>query len=267
MKTMQTRRAPAGEARRRTDERNAWRSYVRGGRRDEALRDHLIAQHFDRLRQLAEVVLRTLVGSALEVDELVSAGWEGLRRAAASYDPEREASYWSYASIRARGSMIDYVREIAPRSRVDLRIAKQVKEFAAAHYTAHGRAPTVEETVDVLGVSAADIERSLLRCESIDRAHATGFDRELPVRDLLTELACEDVLSIESEDRIRDMCRGLSLDETVIVHLRFSHGTKMKTIGEALGLSESRISQKMAAILARLGGAARTAVARETYDP
>jgi RNA polymerase sigma factor FliA len=56
-------------------------------------------------------------GPAVDVDELVGLGSEGLVQAARSYDPGRGVPFAAWARLRVRGAMLDGLRAAAPGPR------------------------------------------------------------------------------------------------------------------------------------------------------
>jgi RNA polymerase sigma factor for flagellar operon FliA len=54
------------------------------------------------------------------------------------------------------------------------------------------------------------------------------------------------------DDWFREAVRGLSLREQTVMYLYYVCGVKMKTVGELLNLSESRVSQMHAHLIAQL---------------
>jgi RNA polymerase sigma factor for flagellar operon FliA len=79
--------------------------------------------------------LRRQLGPAVDHDELVSLGHEGLLSAARSFDPERGVPFRRWANIRVRGAMIDGVRSQATLPRrvyVKLRAIESGDRYAEA---------------------------------------------------------------------------------------------------------------------------------------
>jgi RNA polymerase sigma factor FliA len=69
--------------------------------------------------ELVEIVARSLKRAAgrADLDELRSAGREGLLAAARAYDPAHGVPFRSFASYRIRGAMLDHMRRISNLSR------------------------------------------------------------------------------------------------------------------------------------------------------
>ncbi|MGH8268617.1 MAG: RNA polymerase sigma factor FliA, partial [Steroidobacteraceae bacterium] len=94
---------------------NAASAYGMRRGRDEA--SELVTRHAELVKRIAYHLVGRLPPS-VEVDDLMQAGMLGLLEAASNYEPNRGASFETYAGIRIRGSMIDALRKLdwAPRS-------------------------------------------------------------------------------------------------------------------------------------------------------
>lgn len=69
---------------------------------------------------VAEVVARRMVRGMpphVEVDDLVSAGYVGLLKAASRFDSERNIKFSTFAARRVHGEIIDHLRNLDPLSR------------------------------------------------------------------------------------------------------------------------------------------------------
>ena len=51
------------------------------------------------------------VSSIIEIEDLIQIGMLGLINAAQNYTPQKDASFSSYASIRIKGEILDYLRK------------------------------------------------------------------------------------------------------------------------------------------------------------
>ncbi len=78
----------------------------------------LISRHVRLARHLA-LGIYTKLGQAIELDELISSGLWGLYQAATRYNPDRQASFATFARKRIIGAMYDGLRRhgALPRGR------------------------------------------------------------------------------------------------------------------------------------------------------
>ena len=95
-------------------------------------RDELLRRHEPLVTRSAQRLLARLPGN-VQCDDLIQAGLMALLEVAHRYDPDRGASFETYAAIRVRGAMLDEVRNTAwmPRSiREKARRASKLRERA-----------------------------------------------------------------------------------------------------------------------------------------
>ena len=75
----------------------------------QELRNRLIMHYLPIVRSAA-VQLRSMAGSLLEQEELIDQGVLALIECLERYDPDRGARFETFAFMRVRGAMIDYIR-------------------------------------------------------------------------------------------------------------------------------------------------------------
>lgn len=106
--------------------------YVRGV--DEAERARLVETHLDLSRRAAAMIYPR-VRAHMEFEELVALGNQGLAEAATRYDPNRGASFATFAWYRVQGAIMDALRR---NSALPRRVwHKLVALRAAAEYLEH----------------------------------------------------------------------------------------------------------------------------------
>jgi RNA polymerase sigma factor for flagellar operon FliA len=172
----------------------------------------------------------------------------GLLQAIDHFDRTQETAFTSYGALRVRGAILDYLREqdYVPR------LCREAQRQQLAWE--EGRAVAGQPTHDEL-LPAELIAR---RGHSRIRAQQS-LEQPLPARkDWNTRTVADDVAGVwdatpaEREEFWQQMLRGCSQVERLIVLLYFRDERTMKEIGRELGLSESRVSQVLAALLERL---------------
>lgn len=180
------------------------------------------------------------LGGSVEYDDLLSGACLGLLAARDKYDPSR-GKFVTLAMRTVPGAMIDDARANSDAARLQMVREKQMERAEQAFYHRHGRKPTDEELQARMGVSSK-------HWASVEHAARRGrIDRQ----------SCEEAVYHQPCEAARadwwlEMCRGLTRTEKSIVLMHFRDGLTMRETGQALDLSESRISQLVMALLERL---------------
>lgn len=234
-----------------------WRQYVAGGRRDDALRNELALAELPRVRRLAARMHHELA-RRVDVDDLVQVGMIGVLQAAERYDPERGLRFSTLATLNAQGRMLDEARVVDPATRLQRELQKTCAQLAEQFAHAQGRPPTLDELAELTGRDVGEISRAHARTSSIDQVVAVG-DRERPLRDYLAELQREVPHEIDRRDAVDELCRGLSRRERSLVGLYVVDELPMHEVAALHQMSESRVSQLLSQIRARIRAAATDA--------
>jgi RNA polymerase sigma factor for flagellar operon FliA len=229
----------------------------------------------DYMPLVRHVVNRISVGSSgagiLQYEDMVSCGVQGLIEAFHSFDPTRGAKFSTYALPRIRGAILDALRAAHPLPRSLQKFSSDVEHANAELQTELGRAPSKAELADRMGLSHRDflstLRTSNIRVVSLDGladAAANGNTEKL------WEMADDDPGigpdSMVQETMVRKLLHQAVEDlperERTIVHLYYMQQHSLKSIGKALGISESRASQLRHRAIRRL----RTVLREELQD-
>jgi RNA polymerase sigma factor for flagellar operon FliA len=190
---------------------------------------------------------------SVERDDLISAAIIGLFDALEKYDASKGTKFETYAIWRIRGAILDELRSLDWASRSIRRKARNVEEVARDLGQKLGRAATEEEVADALNLSPAELSRLM------DEVHGTALlslsksvssDEEqdfIQLEDIVDDPAHKDALDqIETEEArevLLETIDGLPEQQRLVVALYYYEEMTLKEIGEALHISESRVSQ------------------------
>lgn len=197
----------------------------------------------------------------LDREDAMSYGLEGLIQAVDAFDETRGTSFASFAVRRIRGAILDAIRREDPLPR-SLRRSTRLVEHAAQELSAQlGRWPTRKELAVRLGTTTDEVHsiqaHAASRFVSLERAlqqrsHEGGNHGWDPVdEDERSDpaVAAEHHASIHLLQHAVD---GLSERDKAILHLRYTEARPFHEVGQALGLSESRVCQLHKRILSQL---------------
>lgn len=238
-------------------------------RRDEELIDLWLAYQVERTDELrneltmcymhlADAAARQhwfKLGRFLSLDELVSAGAEGLMKAVAAFDLSRGIRFETYAPLRIHGAIRDYMREQDHVPRLVRKHYRLAEEAAENISQALGTPATEEQIVRATRLSHEQLRyaRNVSQKQSIDDVLYEGETREQRIAQTLEDDGHERrIHRAEKREAVQRLLRGLSERERLIVLLYYLDGWTMKEIGETLDLSESRVSQMHSEIIVKM---------------
>jgi RNA polymerase sigma factor for flagellar operon FliA len=187
----------------------------------------LVLEHLPLVKKVANRIYRRIPEGAVEFEELVNTGVIGLIKAIEKYD-QKKAKFSTYAYIKIRGEILDYLRKLdfLPRS-----VREKVK---------NGEIGDLKEEI----VSFISIEEKLF----------SDSDR-FTVKDTLAA-DCptpeEELLLKDAKERLAEAIKKLSDKEQLVLQLIFVEELDLKSIGEILGISVSRVSQIKTAAIKKL---------------
>ena len=201
--------------------------------------------------------------SHCELEDLVSCGLLALVGAADRFDPAKGASLEQYAWTRVAGAIVDELRrqDWVPRS---TRQARREIERARERWTAtHGAPPADPELAEELRIETRALRDRLAELErgsvvSLNApARVGGEGGEIEIGETVPAAPGDSdpeqaALASERSLAVRRAIGGLDDRERHVLALHHVHHLQGSEIGEALGVSESRVSQILSAIRAKL---------------
>jgi RNA polymerase sigma factor for flagellar operon FliA len=226
---------------------------------------HLVHDYMPLVRH---VVNRIVVGSSgssiLQYEDMVSCGVQGLIEAHHSFDENKGAKFSTYALPRIRGAILDALRAAHPLPRSLQKFSSEIESATSNLHNEFGRAPTRAELAERMGMPLpqflASLSQANVRIVSLDNLADMAVNGNT---ERLVEMADEDP-SIDPDQvaqqtmvktKLQQAVSNLPERERIIVQLYYIESRSLKTIGRALGISESRASQLRQRALRRLRAA------------
>lgn len=194
-------------------------------------RDSLVLENLQLVKKVASKIYYRIPRGEIEFDELVNIGVIGLMKAIEKYD-EDKAKFSTYAYIKIRGEILDYLRslDIIPRG-----LREKIK-----------KGEIVDENMDIpLSSSAIFL--------SIEKA-INGTDDLKFIDTLVSKLETPEEYAEKSElrEKLLKVLNTLSEKEKQILQMIFFEEKDLKEISEKLNISVSRISQIKSQALSKL---------------
>ena len=223
----------------------------------------LVLAHLGLVKRVA-LHLKVRIPPFMELDELIQVGMIGLLEAARAFNPTKGIEFESFALSRVRGAILDEVRQLSYLPRSAVAFNKSENQATNALASELGRAPTQAELADHMG---DDLELFQKR-----RGNAKRFET------LSMEVMTDEVMGIADERTrqpdaiveheqfmaaVTDAIAELPERDQLLMSLYYVEELNLKEIGEILGVTESRISQLLTAVVKKLRTALKIEVAEK----
>ncbi|HEX9745506.1 MAG TPA: FliA/WhiG family RNA polymerase sigma factor [bacterium] len=188
----------------------------------------------------------------IDREDLEHQGTLGLIAALDNFDPGKNVKFETYASIRIRGAMIDFLRKQDILSRPVRKRAAEIERASEDFSKRIGKVPTTEELARELGSTVDEISDSLWKSS---HSFIISLEREIYEDDEGSSSTFGDSLAIpmldpydEAEKSNLLECMAQAIDELPekerqIIALYYYEELTLKEIGAVLGISESRVCQ------------------------
>ena len=233
-----------------------WNQYFNDHENKE-LRDSLILQYIYLTRYVVGRV-KVALPPTFSYEDISSYGIEGLIDAVEKYTSRMGARFETYALVRIRGTIIDKVRsqDFLPRS--VRRKIKDVKEAQEELKKQYGRAATNTEIANYLGIEKEKVEQLLADDTTItsiyDKKCASDGDIEIidTIEDSHSLAPHEELEEKDVKKELEDALKRLPERERTIMVLYYHENMTLKEIGDAINVSESRVSQLHAQAIMKL---------------
>lgn len=203
-------------------------------------RDALIEQYHDFVDMVVGRLIRTMGFPHSLREDFVSAGFLGLVEAATRFDPSKGYEFRSFAFLRIRGAIIDYIRSSCELSGAAYRVFKALEaahEMRAEELDRSIRVPRdprqrATEAVEHLAKSAVAFRLTALKGSLIK---AEGESPDDPEKKLEEKRASQ---------KIRAIVATLPEKERTIVEQYYFHDRKLTDVAaQYAGLSKSWVSR------------------------
>ena len=205
--------------------------------------EELIASHSELVRKIAWQI-HGRARHITEIEDIMQIGYTGLIVAAQNYTPLDGASFASYASIRIRGAIVDYLRKSSNLCRTTIQIKKKYNQAVEKLERQLLRQPSRFEIADELDMS----EDQLIEWEAAFQANTPQsidsvydqFSIWFTSPDNNPE---EEVNETELQELLKEALRHLPEREALVIQLYYVEELNVFEIAEVLEVSTGRVSQ------------------------
>ncbi|MGB0856652.1 MAG: sigma-70 family RNA polymerase sigma factor [Paracoccaceae bacterium] len=212
-------------------------------------KDELINENLELVKRIA-YYYRGRVGKIIEIEDLLQLGMVGLVEAAHNYSPQNDVPFASYAKLRIKGAIVDYLRKSSNLCRGTIRRKQDYERAKRTLEKKLNRDPSAEEIAIELQVEVAELSKwkhdfAVSQHKSIDEAtEAYGdflFSMEVSVE--------EKIFNGQLKQLLRENLTSLNQQQLMVLQLYYVDELNVYEIAEVLSVTTGRVSQiKSAAV-------------------
>ncbi len=218
--------------------------------RSPELREKLVLQSVPLVHYLlARMGITQERGS--DYEDLAHQGLIGLIEAVDHFDPKFNTRFSTYASLRIRGKVLDYLRTSDWMPRTARKRTRMIRKSISALWSENSREPTEDEIATHLGINVEDVQQGLSDSNrilvSLDMVMDVDQDGDSSLYERLgDEKQTDPSEQFEKESLMDEMAgaiQNLPEREQLVLSLYYNDNLTFKEIGKVLDITESRVCQ------------------------
>ena len=212
----------------------------------------LINEHLDVVKKIAFYYVGR-VGKVVEVDDLLQLGMVGLIEAAHNYTPKDDVTFASYAKLRVKGAIVDYLRKSSNLCRGTIRRKQDYERARRKLEKELFREPETKEIAKELKLDVAEVtswqhDFAASQHQSLEEA-SEAYGDFLFATDKSVE---EKIFNGQLKDILRDKLEDLNEQQLMVLQLYYVEELNVYEIAEVLSVSTGRVSQIKSAAIKKL---------------
>lgn len=210
---------------------------------DIALRNEIVLKNMGLVRACA-LSMRNMYIKFGDTDDVINEGVLALMDAIETYDDTKGAKFETYASLKVRGAIIDYIRKQDWVPRNIRKFSRTLDKANSMLYNLNGRAPTTAELAEYLKMDEDKLLKQMAECACT----LTLSFEELLYEDNFNEPSVDEpsdggLLREEMRKVIAEAIGELKDKEREVITLYYYKNFKYSDIAKALGVTEGRVCQ------------------------
>jgi RNA polymerase sigma factor for flagellar operon FliA len=235
---------------------DTWEEYL--STRDMELRNQIVMAYANLVKIIA-LRMRGIYKNYAQLDDVLNQGIIALIDAVEKYDPARNIKFETFASIKVRGAIIDFIRA---QDWVPRRLRKLSSDLEQTYFQLCNqleRQPTHGELAKAMELTAEQLDRVM---EQTYNFHLLSYEEVVWQKlssvgeDLSEDRAADspegNLMEQELHHQLRQAIDALNERERTVISLYYYEKLKLKEIAEVLGVSESRVSQIHSAAILKM---------------
>jgi len=220
--------------------------------------EKLIHEYLPYVKRIVQRIASHLPAT-VDVEDLMNVGVMGLIQAVDRFDPKRDNKFMTYAIFRIKGAVLSELRSRDFLSRSSRRKLRELEQTCQRMEQRLGRDVDDVEVAEELGIDIEELHRtrqmSSISFISFEELGVSSRDEKEKMMNFLIHNE-EDALS---QTRLRELKNALARaieqlpeKERLVMSLYYFDELNMKETGEALNITESRVSQIHSQAIMRL---------------
>lgn len=190
-------------------------------------------------------VVQRFINRGYEADDLFQIGCIGLLKAVDKFDLTYDVRFSTYAVPMIIGEIQRFLRDdgTVKVSRSLKETANKVRRTKDELYKAFGRAPTISEVAEAVGITPEEVVFAQEASRAPSSIHETVFENDGDPITLIDQIADEGVNKWFEKIALKDAISRLSEREQLIVYLRYYKDQTQSEVAERLGISQVQVSR------------------------
>ncbi|MEF9983563.1 MAG: FliA/WhiG family RNA polymerase sigma factor [Oscillospiraceae bacterium] len=185
-----------------------------------------------------------------DFEDIVNQGFLALIETIDRFDMNRDVKFETFASIRIKGAMIDYIRKQDLIPRRVRKAARDFDEMSTNFWASNNREPTEEEMADMLELPIDKLRKyeaevhnaNIVYFDAFLTGQETGMDTptDMPIDDMMPEAH---FIENEMKQALARAIDSLNRQEKTVISLYYYEGLKLKEIAYVYDITPSRACQ------------------------
>ncbi len=203
---------------------------------------NILAEHYLPLIKIVGGRLAISLPPHLDRDDLMSSGFFGLLDAIDRFDLSRNIKFETYAGVRIRGAMIDYLRS---KDWIPVTLRQKIRKYEQAVYKLEnelGRSATDAEVAEALGITLEELHTLIGQSNAATIIPLEEY-LQTDTQEAVDANPADSIEFLEMKDMLAKAIDRLPEKERTVISLYYYEELTLKEISLILHLSEARISQ------------------------
>ena len=210
---------------------------------DVNVRNEIVLMYMDLVKVIA-VSMRNIYTGYAESDDIINEGVIALMAAIDGFDPDKNVKFETYAGIRIKGAVIDYMRKLDRVPRTLRKLSKQLDDNFARLNSELCRTPTDEELAE--SMTTTQLSKLMANTAGMitlsfeELLYEDNLDESISAS---SETADAKIYEREKKQVIAEAVAALPEKEKQVVTMYYYEKLKYSEIAKVMSITQSRVCQ------------------------